>query len=808
MFSAFAKIVKRLGQNYRANIAVLLALTILCIYPINHLRWELQLQDSLKGNEVQLDYQDIEDSFGGLGSLTIVLQSEDSLANYDLAYKLSKAFAKDSLVHFIDFAEDVDFFKKNRLLYANEEDISLVTNLVDSIKGALFRESNPLLVDLIGDTAGTSTEKKHEKADELISQIEEKYFKSLQQSYANANGTIRVIDIYPTHSLTDLQSNRHLYNQVKHYLDSAATSKNIDVYYTGKVYKSITTGKKLLPEAKFAGAMAVIIILVLLILHFYKQPQLILVSGLPIALPTVFMFGLAYLLYGRINLFTLNLALILPGHALQIQTHLLTRFFQERDKNLSPALSTESAILGIGPPIAASSLIMAALFISMLLIPLPGLRELAVLGAIGALMNLYICPLLGISLLRFAQQKKLFNVAEIARHIPRRLKLFPNKVNWAIIICISVLSSAGLLYSGNNLSFLYDFKKTEMQLDEQKAQALIAETGFSTFDPIIIMLPDSSYGRSISEDFISLQNRGQIPDLSRIYTQYQFMPKMSTHKKNMLEHLKAELTPQILSHLASEDSASIEEMLSDYEKDIKDFELSENIRRKFSGKSGQSGVFTFIIPGADPDNGLTCRHIAAQLQKFDGIQDKKFKVCGTPILRANVLDLVLQNVDKSIVLGSIMLWLILLLYYNKLSRAFFTMLPSIFSMSWLTILVQGWGIHITFYSSLAFVLLIGASVDGSLQLWSSYYEKQNGTAWTVLRTKLNSILTSQCAAFIGSFAMLLSSHPGIRSMGKISVIGLICIFISQLTIYPLIASTLDTYRVIKKSRLRHESTLH
>lgn len=808
MFSAYAKIVKSLAKNPKVIIGILLALALLCIYPINHLRWELQLQDALKGNEVQLDYRDIENSFGGLGSLTIVLQSEDSLANYRLAENFSTSFSSDTLVHFIEFAADEEFYKKNRLLYANEEDLSLVINLIDSLKQKQVQESNPLFVDLTEDMDSVQDTLGEKRATGVISQIEEKYFRNLQQSYANANGTIRVIDIYPTHSLTDLQANRNLFYRTEHYMDSATANTNIKVYYTGKIYQSIKTGKKLLPEAKFAGGMAAIIILVLMIIHFYRQPKLIVISGLPIAIPTILMFGIAYLLFGRINLFTLNLALLLPGHACQIQTHLLTRYFHESEKKLSPSLCTESAILGIGPPVAAASLVMAALFISMFLVPLPGLRELAVLGAIGSILNLFVCPLLSTALLQYAQRNKVFNIPQISFHIPRRLKLFPNKVNWVIIICVSAISSIGFLYSGNNLSFLYDFKQTEMQLNEQKAQELIAETGFSTFDPVIVMLPDSSYNSSILEDFEHLQKRGQIPDIGRIYTQYQFMPKMTLNKKNMLEHLKHELTPQLLSRLAPADSESIADMFSNYENDVKEFELSENIRRKFAGKDGQSGIFAFIIPSSDPDNGLTCRHISAQLKKFDDIQEKIFKVCGTPVLRANILDLVLSNIHKSIILGSILLWFILLLYYNKLSRAFFTILPSLFSMSWVTILVHGWNIHISFYSSLAFVLLIGASVDGSLQLWSSYYEKQNGTAWTVLRTNISSILTAQCAAFIGSIIMLLSSHPGIRSIGIISIIGLICIFISQLTIYPLIASTLDAYRVIKKSRLRHESTLH
>lgn len=832
MFSAFAKITKRIALYPKAIIGVLLTLALLCLYPINNLRWELQLQDSLKGNEVQADYQDIENAFGGLGSLTIVLQSDDSLKNLEQAQRFAQKFSKDSLIHFIEYTADVEFFKKNRLLYASENDIESVVNLIDSIRLQQAKENNPLLVDLLSqpsssidsastsDALQTSSDVPAQKAENskapapdssvptsIISQIEEKYFRNLQQNYANENGTIRVIDIYPTNSLTNLQANRALYQRVSAYFDETAVPAGINVYYTGKVFDSIKVGRTLLPEAKFAGKMAAIILLILMVLHFYRQPQLIIISALPVALPTVFMFGIAYLLFGRICLFTLPLALLLPGHASQILTHVLTRYFHEREQNLSPALCVESAILGIGPAVAASSLIIAALFLSLIVVPLPGLKEFAILGCIGSLLNLYICPLLATSLLQFTQRKKPFNINPIARHTLRRIKLFPNKVNWIIIATISIVSSIGWLYSGSNLSFIYDFRQTELQLEEQKVQDLIHETGFSTYDPIIILLPDSSYNDDILANFEHLQSRDQIPDLKGIYTQYQFLPKMTQGKRSLIERLQKELSPQILSSMGTQDSAAIVEMLNNYENDIKEFELSEGIRRKFSDKNGNSGRFVFIIPATDPNNGLTCRHINAQLEKIEGIQDNKFKFCGTPILRANVLDIVLSNVDKSLILGTILLWLVLLMYYNKLSRAFFTMLPSIFSMSWLTILIYGWGIHISFYSSLAFVLLIGASVDGSLQLWSSYYEKQGGSAWTVLQTKISSVLTAQGASFIGSIAMLLSSHPGIKSMGIILIIGLICIFISQLTIYPLIASTLDAYRVIKKRRLRNESSL-
>ncbi|MBO7512004.1 MAG: MMPL family transporter [Fibrobacter sp.] len=803
MFSAFAKLIRKIAHYPKATIGLFLAVTLLCIYPIENLRWEIQLQDTLRGHEVEVDYQAIESAFGGLGSLTIVIQSKDSAANFKFAENLAKYLENDPQVHYADYTTDLDFFKKNRLLYASENDLDQVIEKLDSLKVAEINRNNPLLVDL---TDAPAPEAPARDSIEIISQIENKYFKSLQQDFSNQQGSIRVIDVYPTTSVSDLQANRELLKKVKRFVEE--NGNGINVYYTGKVYDSIKAGKALLPQAKFAGAIAALIILVLLIINFYRQPQLIFISAVPLAIPTVFTLACAYLLFGRINLFTLSLGLLLPGHACQVLTHVYTRYFHEREKKLSPALCIESALLGIGPVVAASSLVMASLFIAFILVPLPGLREFGILGAIGSLLNLIVCPLLTASLLLLLQRKKPFEITFNSITPNYRKRLFSFKTNWIIIIVISIVSAVAWLYSGINLRFLYDFKKTEMQLEEREARALIAETGFSAYDPIIVMLPDSSYNDDLVENFEHLQQKGRLKDLARIYTQYQFLPKASVEKKHKIETLKKLISEDILSRLNPKDSSAIVEMFENYENDIKDFVLSENIRRKFADKKDNPGVFAFIIPKSNPSNGLTCRHIAKQLQQLDGIHDKTFKICGTPILRASLLDTILGNINKSILLGTILLWFILLMFYNKLSRAFFTLLPSLFAMSWVTILVHIFNIQISAYSSIAFVLLIGASVDGSLQLWSSYYEKQGGNAWSVLQTKLISVLIAQGASFIGAIAMLFSSHPGINGMGLIAALGLVCIFISHFTIYPLVASTLDAYRILKKAKLRHERLIH
>lgn len=804
MFSAIAKIIRSLAAYPRAIAILLAVLAVLSIFPIQHLRWDLQLQDAFNGNDFQMDYESIESAFGGLGSLTVVLQSDDSLKNFQQAEKFVRTFQKDSLIHFIEYAADVQFYEKNKLLYANEEDLSEVVSYIQNIKEREILKRNPLYIDLNDSNDSATTEI---VTGGFIRQVEEKYFRNLQQSFSNPDGTIRVIDIYPTQSLSNLQANRDLYHKVLAYMKKNVVPEGIQVYYTGKVYQSVQTGRTLLPEARIAGFTAGLILLIILIIHFYKQPQLIVISAIPIALPLLFTLSLAFLLYGRITLFTMTLLLLLPGHATQILVHIHTRYYHERLQKLSPTLCIESSLLGVGPAVVASSLIMAGLFLSINLVPLPGLREFANLGAIGAMLNMFICPLLATATLRYMQRNKFFNV-KLDSYKAVDMPLMPRKVNWLVIIAISIASLAGIIYGGFNLNILYDFGQTEFRHQQETVDSLISKTGFSTYDPVIIMMPDSSYSNKLLQNFNHLQERGRIPDLGRIYTQYQFLPKESQGKKSKIEYLKNQVSPEILSLLGKEDSSAIVNMLSNYDSDFRDFELSQNITRKFSDKHDNSGVFAFIVPNKNPNNGLTCRHIYNQLKQLEGVQDNKFKICGTPVLRAMILDIILTNVGKSIALGSAILWFLLLLFFNNFNRTVFVLCPSIFAMSWLIIVLYSLNFPISVYSSLAFVLVIGASVDGSLQLWSSYFEKPSGTtASMVLKKKQSSVLVAQAASFLGPIAMIFSSHPGIRNMGQVTLIGLVCIIVAQLTIYPLIAGALDQHRLRKKQRLEHESSL-
>ena len=316
MFSLFSKIIKKLATYPKIILMVFLAIGILSIYPIMHLRWDLQLQDTITSAREPSNVQKIEDEFGGLGSLIVILVSEDSSENYRLARNLAHRMEKEQSVHFADFETDIEFYKKYKFLYASENDIDIMVQRIKDLKRDYILKNNPLFIDLKS-AIDSITRTTSEEREQLLSDLEKKYFDKLSTSHSNKAGTIRIVEIYPTHSISDLKANRKLFSRVKEVIQEEKEKDNLHIYYAGKVYESIQTGKRLLPEAKMVGIVTAVLILLLLILHFYKQPQLIFISALPIATPIVTTMACSYLFYGRINLFTLLLAIVLPGQANQ-----------------------------------------------------------------------------------------------------------------------------------------------------------------------------------------------------------------------------------------------------------------------------------------------------------------------------------------------------------------------------------------------------------------------------------------------------------------------------------------------------------
>lgn len=802
MFSFFSRLLKRTHRHSLIILALSILISVAMIYPVSHLKWELQLIDALpESSSTKRTSKALEEEFGGLGTLTLILESPDSLKNASFVKRLVHEIQKDSLVGHVQYESDFRFYKENQFLYIGYNDLEDIHKRIKNLKEKKALEANPLWVDLTkSDTASTFSLEEISFVD-----IEKKYLGKLKNSYTNQSGTIHIIDIYPVNNISDLYSSRRLFSSITKIVQSE-NKDSIQVHYTGKVNHVIKTGKTLLPESKKMGFITAFFIVILLMIRFYKQPQLILPAAFPIAASIFWTLGLAGILYGRINLFTLLLALIIPGHACQQIIHLLTRYAEERRQGLSPTLSLESSTLGIGPATAASSFITAATILSLSLMPLTGIQELGVLGAIGILLNWFLANTLLPATLIFLQRKKTFELLEPKEIIPLNKHLYFSYPHPKFLLAFVIFITIILIPQGIFPKFEYDFNKTENLSQEKRIDSLLSETHYPHYDPAIILFENASMSEEFYDDYLEKRNAGKTQTIASVATFANLLPSQQEKKIVKLQEIRSELSPEVLKYFKGSDSINVQKILNSWNiSELSEDDLPLNIRNKFQSKDGSMGKFAFVFATIGLNDGLICRQFSNEVKGILSLSKEPYSVTGPAIIRADILDLTLPYINRTIIVAIFAVFILTLLLYNKLSYSLFVLTAPIISFVWMLSSISFLDIKLSAYSALAFPLLIAISVDGSLQFWNVYFERTKTSAFLILNRIGPSIFISQLATLIGTYGLLLSSHNGLKSIGQISVLGLFFIILGHFIFFPLMAASLDFYRHKKRTRFKKKS---
>ncbi|MDR1760633.1 MAG: MMPL family transporter [Fibrobacter sp.] len=796
MFTFISRILRVSHRYPRIILGISFLICIACIFPVRALRFELGLLDTLPDHfPSKTANLAVEEKFGGFGTLTLVMQSGDSALNARLIETLADSLKNDPLVNFTEYKTEAEFYREHQLLYIPYTDLETIQERVQERVDFYKAKQNPMIVNLAKDTVPANIQFKD---------IEDKYTDLLRPFYGNADGTIQVLDIFPNGGITDLQQSRRLYNRVSGLIRKIPESKSVEYHYAGKVFQMVETGKTLLPEAKRAGIISAVFIFLILVIAFFKQPQIILFSAIPIAMSIFWTMGAAQIIYGRINLFTLLLALVLPGLACQLTTHIMRRYDEERRKELSPKISLESAMLGIGPSITASAFICAATFLCLRLVPLQGVQELGVLGAFGALLNLLLCcTVLPSLLILFEKKKPVFIFKKPVPKEPREQEMHPR---FRVILLITILGTLFVSVRGVYPKFEYRFLES---VGEVKVDSLLRLTNHQSYDPAVALLPDAESSIHFYEKLNQVKNRnGKNSTLGHILTFATLLPEDQEKKLELLDEIENSIPPGFKESLTGEDSVQFE-ILQKYRKfsPINENNLPTNIRRKFQGKDGSLGEFVFIFPAFDPSDGLACRRFAREIRSAVDGESDKIQLTGTAIIQADVLNLTLPHLRRPILFGIALIFVLLLVHYNRFSTTLATLASPVVAFFWLLALLQLLGIKISAYSALAFPLLIGMSLDGSLQLWNAYREKVTGSIPYIMKTTGVTVFYAQAATLIGFYSLLISSHPGLSSIGMIAMLGFICITLSHFLIFPLVAAYIDERRFSHRKKKSQKKPL-
>ncbi|MFQ6112620.1 MAG: hypothetical protein ACE5NG_00880, partial [bacterium] len=219
-------------RHYIPILIVALFASVVGGYFASKLTLESDLAELLPGSFVSVKaLERIKEEVGGIGNLLILLESDNFEAMKALANDLEPKLLASPIVNYLDYKNDVAFYKKNALLFLELEELdslqSSIQNKIDQEKQKL----NPFFVeDLFADDEA-------ENADADLAKWEEKYQdKEPKEYYVNEDSTVLIMKVFPTGSNTSIAFARDMLNEVKRIVESVNPLKydaNMKVYYGG-----------------------------------------------------------------------------------------------------------------------------------------------------------------------------------------------------------------------------------------------------------------------------------------------------------------------------------------------------------------------------------------------------------------------------------------------------------------------------------------------------------------------------------------------------------------------------------------------
>jgi len=782
MFSLITRFLLFLQGTPKLIITFALVLSVLSIYPVLNLRWELGFADLLAKEHPAITAQDsVYKKFGEWKTLIILSESLDSASNAKFIADLAKILDQSPLVNLAEYSAETDFYNEHKLLYINLSDLETINNRIKKLTAKQKEKLNPFIVELVEDAVDTS---------DIFSleDIEKKYLPRLKYFRGNANGTIRVLEIYPAQDNSSLTDMRKLYQFVKTKADSLKAQKNIEVSYGGTIYDSVANSRTILSEIKILAWVSAGILFAIFAFSCFKIPAISLITALCLSMATLWTFAATAILFGRINMFTIILGFIIPGLGGRNAIHLLSRYTEEMQKGLSVKLALESTLLGIGQPFAVSAFISSSVFFCLSYVPLQGMRELGIAGGLGILFDWIAISAILPAMLTVLQKKRKFKL--YARVTFKRSDFSPEPLNVKKIYTIAIfLFSVAIVMQGIFPRMEYNFSKTEFPKPSESVYKTLKDIGEYYTEPIIVFFPNAKYAEAAADNY---------PHINWV-TLASLLPREQDKKLRVLDEIHSALTPEILETLKGGDSANVSKVLESRNlKAIKIEDLPESYQLKFRGKDGSFGEFGFIFPELDIDNGLECRRFAKSINEIS-VFGNQLKNTGELMIRAALMDLSLPELRLSVIFGCIAILLWLLIFKNMRNHIFLILMSPVLGFFWFLGILNFLDIPLTIYSILALPFLIGISIDGSLFLWQRFWEEGTGSLRFVCANTGRTVIISYLIPMAAFVSVSFSSHPGLKNLGVVTVLGTLSIALAHLAVFPITASLVEKTRYRKKS---------
>ncbi len=732
----------------------------------------------------------IEEEVGGVGQLRVVIETADFSAAKKFAEDLAPQLLKSDFVKYVDYRNDVAFYRKNALLFLEPAELD---TLYQQIKRRIDREKqklNPLFVD---DLFG---EEEPESSDPSLEEMLAKYEALFpREYYTNADSSVLVMIIFPAEANTNLTVIRTMLNEVQQIvarMDPQRYAVDMQIYYGGNFKNRIDEFETVRDDIFGTAYLGLGGVFLLIVIYFRRILGALLIS-VTLLFSLCWTFGVTYAVLGELNTITGFLFVILFGLGIDYGIHAFARYSESRSAGGSLPEALEKLVCRTGRALTTTALTTSLAFFSLLLMDFKGFSDLGFIAGIGILFALVAMVLVLPAFIVLLEKWKLLKPAP--RPVPVQMNVGAEFRFAKPVLLASVLFTLLSLYGVFQLEFQYDFTELRAITPERKIVSEKTEGVFSLSESPAVVLAGSDAEIEEIEAAVRqiMQTDTLTPTIAAVRSVYSLIPRDQEERLNRIRKIRQLVETEATDVLTGKDRKKLEELKTylAVDRPFRWQEFPEKDRRQFINKKGEIGKFVFIYPSVPLRDGRNAIDFRNDVETIRTAEGKIFHASSSNIILADMLLILIEEGRLAVLLTFLVVLLILWIDFRRLATALLVLSPLIIGILWMGGIMYLTQMKFNLFNIVVIPSVIGIGVDNGVHLYHRYQEEGPGSLLYVLRTTGLAIFMTTTTTLVGYSGLMIANHPGLNSIGKLALIGISVTFITAMVVLPALLQWLE-----------------
>ncbi len=785
--NGLAKSAKTTHDRPKLTLTIAALFTLLSLFAARNLGLDADLSELLPRTFPSVQGLDkLRERFGGVGFVVVMGEGKDPEKLKQFVRDVSPRLEKLDEVRWVDFKRPTEFIQDHLLYFVDQGDLEEILDMVSTRMDYERQQRNPLYIDL----------EESEPPEFDTSELEAKYggnddsaWLSAQLSneyYIDTDRNLIALLAKPADMSLDLNYARKLVGDIQDEvgkMDLSPYGEDFKVHYTGTYVKKIDQQALIEKDLRIATILAVFLMLLYLGWHFRRVMAVFLIFT-PLVLGLVWTFGLATLLFEKLNILTGFIGAILLGLGIAHGIHLLGRYQHEWALSSDEKLSIKRSFGNTGRAVIIAALTTMVAFAGLGTSEFAAFHEFGVIAATGmALIVLAYATVLP-SLLAIAHSFKWdpggtrkVEVAPFITWLPGHAK----RVLWISgVVVLSLFFLIPKSHFNHDIQSLAASQLPSFELDLISNQLL----GYVQTPLVVLTENEEDERRTAAALRKHAKSFGDESTIDFIAAGIDLVPENQAAKEpiiaeigDALKGVKGKWLPKEYRQWFKQAKRMVKA------KPFTRKELPIEIRRQFQSDSGNAeDGFVLVFPAIALYDGDDVVRFARQVRSVPQPDNKEIVAVGEPLIMADVFEMVAKEAPPVLTIVVLLVILTLWLLLARLRDAVLSLIPAAITISSTLGLLWLVNLELNYLNIVMIPVLFGTGVDGGVHLVTRMRckENQDQTLTETGRAVAAAILITA----LGFGSLLIADHSGLNSLGALAILGLGTNLLAALLILP------------------------